>query len=405
MMDTIGKGRLGKFFIGGCGTQVGMAISFVLLIGAFLFCSVCAFTNVLSIAVVQEIARLPANPAVEVTPAGEVQVLQQEVESLVSQVEMLQANTPSVPPAAPTPPPPPKPIVIAHKNGVDLRSGPGPEYTKVGLLKQGGSLEIVGRNGDSSWWLVSTPNGLAWVSADAVMVENVNEGIPVVTTPALLVLPTLGDSQSTPASAPTPTRLSGTPTADAAQSRIFVEDTVGYKELWIHLSAPPISESFSPRGDQIAIIEGVKLHSVAGDGSDARVLFADDGDKWPVGDAVWSPDGEYIAFVVKRRNCNPCRSVGLVHPSDGSVSFLKTLNNMDSDAPRWTQDGRLLVNVHPGEPADGTTYVYDTSGGGQVASGVYVLSSSHEGQKWLPWLPGRTWKAGVTERPDAYYSD
>jgi uncharacterized protein YraI len=318
-----------------------------------------------------------------------------------------------MPLAAPTPPPPPKPIVIAHKNGVDLRSGPGPEYTKVGLLKQGGSLEIVGRNGDSSWWLVSTPNGLAWVSADAAMVQNVNDSIPVVTTPALLVLPTLGDSQSTPASAavptvpatPTPTRPSGTPTAAVDESRIFVEDTVGYKRLWEQLSAPPVSESFSPRGDQIAIIEGVKLYSVAGDGSDARVLFADDGDKRPVGDAVWSPDGEYIAFVVERRNCNPCRSVGLARPSDGSVSFLKTLNNMDSDAPRWTQDGRLLVNVHPGEPADGTTYVYDTSGGGQVASGVYVLSSSHEGQKWLPWLPGRTWKAGVTERPDAYYSD
>ena len=60
------------------------------------------------------------------------------------------------------------------------------------------------------------------------------------------------------------------------------------------------------------------------------------------------------------------------------------------------QDGRLLVNVHPDEPARGTMYVYDTLGRGEPASGVYLLSSSHDAQKWL------VWQAGVSERPDTY---
>jgi hypothetical protein len=64
-----------------------------------------------------------------------------------------------------------------------------------------------------------------------------------------------------------------------------------------------------------------------------------------------------------------------------------------------------LVNVYPGEPADGVAYIYDISGRGQVATGVYVLSSGLDGQRWLPWRPGRIWRAGVSERPDSYYND
>jgi Tol biopolymer transport system component len=198
-----------------------------------------------------------------------------------------------------------------------------------------------------------------------------------------------------------------TPTATAAESRIFVEDTVGYKDLWEHLSAPPNSASFSPRGDQIAVAEGIGLYLVAGDGSEGQTLAADDGVMKPVWGAVWSPDGKYIAFVVEYLDpsCKPCRSVSLVRLSDGLTFMLETPDKMDSDAPRWTQDGRLLVNVYPGEPADGAAYIYDISGRGQVATGVYVLSSGLDGQRWLPWRPGRIWRAGVSERPDTYYND
>jgi hypothetical protein len=196
-----------------------------------------------------------------------------------------------------------------------------------------------------------------------------------------------------------------TPTALVTESRIFVEDTPGYKQLREHLSAPPNSASFSPRGDQIAITEGIKLYLVAGDGSDGQILLADDGITKPVGGAVWSPDGKYIAFVAEYLDpgCKPCRSVGLVRLSDGSTYWLETPDMMDSDAPRWTHDGRLLVNVYPGEPANGTTYVYDTARKGQIATGIYVLGSSVDGQRWLPWRPGRVWRAGVSERPDVYY--
>jgi hypothetical protein len=413
-MDTFWKSNLGKLFLGGCGTQVGLVLAFAALAGVLVFCSVCALSNALSVAMTRELARLSTNATATAASNGEAEALQGEIESLVNQVEVLRAQASATPLANAGPSSSSQPFVIANKSEVNLRSGPGLSYNKVGTLALGGRLEIVGRNSDSSWWLVSTPDGLAWVSAAVVAAYDVNDSIPVVSIPALLAWPTPDGPNPGPNSTPTPNapttptpaRPSGTPTATAAESRIFVEDTVGYKRLREQMGPPPLSESFSPGGDQIAISEGIKLYLVAGDGSRGRILLADDDNRRPVGGAVWSPDGKYLAFLVdyKSPKCKPCRSVGLVRLSDASISFLKTPDSMDSDAPRWTQDGRLLVNVYPGEPADGTTYVYDTSGRGQVASGVYVLSSSHEGQKWLPWKPGRTWQAGVSERPDTYYN-
>jgi pyruvate/2-oxoglutarate dehydrogenase complex dihydrolipoamide acyltransferase (E2) component len=305
-MDTFWKSNLGKLFLGGCGTQAGLVLAFAALAGVLVFCSVCALSNTLSIAMTQELARLSTNATATAASNGEAEALRGEIESLVSQVEVLRANASATPLANAGPSSSSQPFVIANKSEVNLRSGPGLSYNKVGTLPLGGRLEIVGRNSDSSWWLVSTPDGLAWVSAAVVAAYDVNDRIPVVSIPALLAWPTPDHPNPAPNSTPTPntpitptpTRPSGTPTATAAESRIFVEDTVGYKRLREQLGPPPLSESFSPGGDQIAISEGIKLYLVAGDGSRGRILLADDDNRRPVGGAVWSPDGKYLAFLV-----------------------------------------------------------------------------------------------------------
>jgi hypothetical protein len=98
--------------------------------------------------------------------------------------------------------------------------------------------------------------------------------------------------------------------------------------------------------------------------------------------------------------------VAILNPATETITLLDPPEtDLDTDMPRWLQDGRLMINAHPGEPADGVAYVYDISGKFQPATGIYVLSASHEGQKWFPWRPGRTWRAGVSERADSYNSD
>jgi len=414
MMDRFWNSEEGKLVLGGCGTQVGLVAASVILIGGVLFCFACVLSSGLTVAIAQDSANLSANQDTSAASNPEADALRRQIESLVAQVRILEASKPE--PLAPVAPAPtPQPFVISHQNGVNLRSGPGVNYSRLGTLALGARVEIVGRNSDSSWWLVSTPNGLAWVSSKVVVAYDVNDNIPVVTIPALLSFLTLPGTgalsdaaPATPAPAapadPASSQPVGTPTATVAEARISVEDTVGYKRLFESLSkTPPVSASFSPKGDQIAVMDGIKLYLVAGDGSYGRVLLEEDETMTPIGGAVWSPDGQFIAFVVERKNCDPCRSVGLIRVSDEQINYLKIPDNQDSEAPRWTHDGRLLVVVHPGEPADGTTYVYTTSSQGQPASGIYVLSSSHAGQKWLPWIPGRVWQAGVSERPDTYY--
>lgn len=75
------------------------------------------------------------------------------------------------------------PNVTANENDVNIRSGPGTDFDVIGTLPTGESLEIIGRNADSSWWQVSTPNGIGWIFASVATASNVDGGIPVVEAP------------------------------------------------------------------------------------------------------------------------------------------------------------------------------------------------------------------------------
>jgi Tol biopolymer transport system component len=199
----------------------------------------------------------------------------------------------------------------------------------------------------------------------------------------------------------------GTPTPTSADERQYVEEMPAYQRVKEALFVPPVNASLSPDGKLIAMTERIKLYTVSTAGAHTDIWFEDNAEQGPLGGTVWSPDGKYLAFMVgfKDPKCGPCRSVALLRVSDGLITYLEDPEGLDTDMPRWTQDGRLLINVHPGEPADGVAYVYDISGQRQEAKGVYLLSSSQEGQKWYPWLPGRIWRAGVSERADSYNSD
>jgi uncharacterized protein YraI len=413
LMNAFWNSNPGKLLAAGCGTQVGLALASVSLVGVLLFCFVCALSNALVVGLTQEMAGLPGPVSTGAAASGEVESLLSQVKFLQGEVDFLRTN--EAPGSLAAQPADSTPRAMASQSGVNLRTGPGLDYPKVGLLPLGSSLEIVGRNMNASWWLVSTPDGFAWVSNEVVTTRNVGDSIPVVTIPSLLVQPAaasnsaivLPDTGTSAMTTPTPALPVGTPIPGAAASRQFVEDMPAYKRLRGHLLVPPVSASLSPDGSQIAITERIKLYTVTTGGALSRVWLEDNDTLGPLGDIVWSPDGQYLAFMVgfKTPKCRPCRSVALLSMADESMTFLEAPNGLDTDMPRWTEDGRLLINVHPGEPADGTAYVYDTSGHGEVAAGTYVLSSSHEGQKWYPWQPGKTWQVGLTERADSYNSD
>lgn len=428
-MDPDWKNTIGKLLAGGCGTQLGMLFTCGSVVVTTMLCVFCAASTVLAVQVAnlgRQVAPLEVetvavldSPAESPVPASHQAAAPPPVETPVSE--------PAPPPPSPTPvaetlPPlgstsneaTSRPIVTARDGGVNLRLGPGTDYDTAGLLPDGESLEIVGRNDDSTWWLVSAPGGLAWVADGAVTARNVGPGIPVVglppplfrTTPAPATVEPTATPRSVSAAGPPPVPPDGTPTAAASRGRRSVEDTPGYANITARLKAPAASTSFSPDGEWIAVIDSLVLQTVATEGTPGQVWLETDDLLTLVGGAVWSPDGAYLAFTVDLKQfCDPCRAVALVKMADASLTFLTPPLGFATDAPRWTQDGRVLVNVHPGNPAQGTPYIYDTKGQGEPAAGTYLLSASHDGQQWLPWQPGREWRVGAGGRPDSYYTD
>lgn len=125
----------------------------------------------------------------------------------------LAAQSSGQPAATPTPVDT-SPRVTASNSAVNLRSGPGTNYPRQGALQQGQSLPIVGRNANSSWWQVSTSNGLRWIAASVTTASNAGGNIPVVQAPP-------------PPAPPTPTNPPAPPPPQTPQFQYSITNVFG----------------------------------------------------------------------------------------------------------------------------------------------------------------------------------
>jgi hypothetical protein len=89
---------------------------------------------------------------------------------------------------------------VTLEEKLNVRTGPGTNYTRIGLLEAGVTVGILGRNSDTSWWQIVYPeaaSGIGWISADYGRAQN-TVNVPVVEIP-----PT--PTPATPSPTPTPT--------------------------------------------------------------------------------------------------------------------------------------------------------------------------------------------------------
>jgi uncharacterized protein YraI len=119
-------------------------------------------------------------------------------------------------PAAPAPAPAATPVAAANtpastgpvvtvNTSLNVRTGPGVVYDRVGSLASGATADILGRNADSGWWQISydgAPEGKGWISASYGEARN-TDGVPVVEAPP----------------APTPKPATATPPPPAATAK------------------------------------------------------------------------------------------------------------------------------------------------------------------------------------------
>jgi hypothetical protein len=98
------------------------------------------------------------------------------------------ATASPVPPATPIPQTPmTAPAWLQANENVNCRRGPGVEYDNLDTLIKGWSARIYGRNENSTWWYINSPNiavgYYCWVSGNSVTVTGDTSQVPVVVPP------------------------------------------------------------------------------------------------------------------------------------------------------------------------------------------------------------------------------
>jgi hypothetical protein len=83
--------------------------------------------------------------------------------------------------------------LIINAPALNVRSGPGAQYTVVAAVAGGDFVDVIGRNdGRENWWFVELANGQrGWVNNIFVLVRGDLRGAPVVEDQGVLIEPTL----------------------------------------------------------------------------------------------------------------------------------------------------------------------------------------------------------------------
>ncbi len=130
-------------------------------------------------------------------------------------------NVPAIDPNDPT-------CRALTNTGLNLRSGPGTVYDRVGLVAGGAVVPIIGRVGDNSWWQVRYGITVGWVSGQYTSIYGICSSVPVIAAP-----PTPTPTGSTPTAIPSVTK---TPTPTPT-----ITVTPGKADLVISSVAGPTS--------------------------------------------------------------------------------------------------------------------------------------------------------------------
>jgi spore germination protein YaaH/SH3-like domain-containing protein len=127
------------------------------------------------------------------------------------------AATPT-PEATPTPAATPTPdfAFVVPNQTVNLRSGPGTAYSRIGQAAAGQTYRILGKNQDGSWWQIQLPDGAeAWIVGNLVQargpIDQVEVAANIPEAPqqvAAAAQPAATSGSSAPAAAPAPSRAS-----------------------------------------------------------------------------------------------------------------------------------------------------------------------------------------------------
>jgi uncharacterized protein YgiM (DUF1202 family) len=143
---------------------------------------------------------------------------------LPTSLAVVSTNTPlptdTLPPApTATETPIPEPMIVAQEGGVNLRSGPGTNFSTVGRLEGGASARVTGRYGE--WWQIDYGGVSAWV-ADWVVSASNTDGVPEAVPPPSPIPATRIPPTATPIPATATPAVTPTPDTRGIKANTFV---------------------------------------------------------------------------------------------------------------------------------------------------------------------------------------
>ena len=276
----------------------------------------------------------PIPTAAPPTPTPEPPTATPELPAETPEVIVIEPTTEIVVEESPTPEEPtpasqPAQVEVTAPT-VNLRSGPGTGYNRVGQVSRGQKLDIVGKNPAGDWWQVTAPNGQpAWIINSGQYTSASGD------TGAVVVAENIPTVAPRPTSPPRPTAVPQ-PTATAAPAYSFTKMGNDPRP-----NSNPIVTFFAglynSALDLTKPVSGYKLVVVAPSGESKEVEFGAHflrGDPGLAGEFLYNAkiefpaaDGLYRAFVADGGG-NPVAEAWESNVSGQTRTFL----------PRWREN-------------------------------------------------------------------
>ena len=212
------------------------------------------------------IALVPARPTETPTPSAT------PTETLAPTWTPTPAATPT-PTSTMTPTPTVGVPLVTALVDLNVRSGPGVEYPRIGALMKGQSARVTGRSPDLMWWQIvypPDPSGRGWVSGRPQYTSAANvDNVPIVSPPPL------------PTATPTPTPVP-TPDLRPRVSVVVRNDTGG--PITLNLSGPMnYSFKLGPGDHTITVVVAEYRYEAFGCGGSVKrgtIFLGLAGDVW-----------------------------------------------------------------------------------------------------------------------------